>query len=152
MEAKALLDMQNIISEQLIIDFGYHEEIFNAYRVQHNHLEKIWISGVKLPYLPESIGNLKHLRTLDLSGGGIDFLPTSFGNLKNLKVLDLSGCNLTTLPKSFENLQKLQKLYLRGNCFDSTPKLIFKLKSLKYFDVYDIDQLDFPAYNKKREK
>jgi len=146
LEAKALLDLQNIISIQLIIDHGYHEEIFHAYRIKSNHVDKLWLPGIKLLYLPESIGNMQFLKTLNLSGCGLNFLPISIGNLKNLKTLDIRGCNLSSLPESFEKLQNLEKLYIRGNCFDLVPRGIGKLKSLKYFDVIDEDLIDYPPF------
>ncbi len=145
-EAKALLDLQNIISIQLIIDHGYHEEIFHAYRIKSNHVDKLWLPGIKLLYLPESIGNMQFLKTLNLSGCGLNFLPISIGNLKNLKTLDIRGCNLSSLPESFEKLKNLEKLYIRGNCFDLVPRGIAKLKSLKYFDVIDEDLIDYPPF------
>ena len=148
LEAKALQDLQDILSEQLIIDYGYHEEIFHAYKDKNNHVIELWIPTISLTNLPDSIGNLKFLKTLNLNGCGLKYLPESIGNLKNLKILDLSGCNLTTLPESFVNLQNLEKLYIRGNCFISVPDSIGKLKSLKYFDVYDIDLMDYPPFRK----
>jgi Leucine-rich repeat (LRR) protein len=145
-EAITLKELQDIIPEQLIIDYGYHDEIFHSYKVKKNHLVGLWLPDLKSTKVPESVGNLKFLKSLDLSGWEISSLPESIGNLTSLKSLNLSDCNLVSLPESFLKLQNLEELYIRGNLFESTPKLISKLKSLNYLDVYDIDLIDIPPF------
>ena len=148
-EAKALRDIQNILSERLIIDYGYHDEIFHAYKVKNNHIVKLWLSYSNISYLPESIGNLRFLKKLHLSHSNLTHLPESVGNLKFLKILDLTQCNLTSLPESFDKLQNLEKLYIYNNYFTSIPGSISKIKLLKYLDVYDDDLYGHPIFRKK---
>ena len=148
-EAIALQEIQNIVSEQLIFDCGYHEEIFHAYKVKKNHIVKLWLSYSKISKLPESIGNLKFLKELYLSHCNLTFLPESIGNLKLLKILDLTYCDLTSLPQSFKKLQNLEKLYIYNNYFTSMPESIRNIKSLKYLDIYDEDFPEIPHFRKK---
>ena len=148
-EAKVLQEIQDKMSEQLIIDYGYDEEIFHAYKIKNNHVVKLWLSYSKIIDLPDSIGNLKFLKELHLRHCNVKFLPESIGNLKSLKILDLTQCSLSSLPKSFEDLQNLEKLYIYNNFFASIPESIRHIKNLKFIDIYDKDFPEIPFSRKK---
>ncbi len=148
-EAKALQEIQYKISKQLIIDYGYDEEIFHAYKIKNNHVVKLWLSYSKITNIPDSIGNLKFLKELHLRHCNVKFLPESIGNLKSLKILDLTQCSLSSLPKSFKELQNLEKLYIYNNLFDSIPESIRHIKNLKFIDIYDEDFPEILFFRKK---
>ncbi len=113
-EAKVLQEIQDKISEQLIIDYGYDEEIFHAYKIKNNHVVKLWLSYSKIIDLPDSIGNFKFLKELHLRHCNVKFLPESIGNLKSLKILDLTQCSLSSLPKSINSPLTLTAVVFRS--------------------------------------
>ncbi len=114
-EAQALKDLQALIYEQLIIDYGYHDEMFNAYKVKNNHVVRLWLGYSNISYLPESIGNLVYLNALDLTHCNLTSLPDTIGNLNLLERLDLFDNKLTSLPESTNNLKSLKFLDIGGN-------------------------------------
>jgi len=114
-EAKAIKDIQDLMSEQLIFDHGYHDEMFHAYKVKNNHVVRLWLGYSNISYLPESIGNLHFLKELDLTHCNLSALPEAIGNLKNLIELELFDNRLRSLPESISNLNSLKHLYTGRN-------------------------------------
>ena len=99
-------------------------------------LQKLTVDD-KIPFLPESIGNLSNLTDLDLSNNRQSILPESIGNLSNLTDLDLSNNRLQFLPSSIVNLKKLKNLDLRSNCLTTLPEAIGQLTSLKELEIWN---------------
>ena len=90
------------VKEKLINLTGlkiYREVIINHWNAMSYLLKR------RIPYLPESIGNLTNLTRLDLSLNGLTSLPESIGNLTNLTDLMLNG---NTLPQS--EIERVQRL------------------------------------------
>ncbi len=119
------------------------------------------LSDMKIPSLPESIGDFEILEYLDLGNNLLHSLPRSIGNLKNLIDLDLRKnkrleylpdsicqlsklkslnvyqCNLSALPNNIGNLGSLEWLRAPGNHLTSLPEGLGNLTNLERLDIED---------------
>ncbi len=140
-EAKALKNIQSLMPEQLILDYGYHDEMFHAYEVKNNHVVRLWLGYSNISHLPESIGDLIFLKELDLTHCNLSSLPESIGNLQNLIELELFGNKLKSLPESIKNLNSLKCLNAGGNP-SLIPSLIMNPYNFPSKVVFN-DELEF---------
>lgn len=119
------------------------------------------LSDMKIPSLPESIGDFEMLEYLDLGNNLLTSLPSSIGNLKNLikldirrnkrleslpescgrltslKTINLYQCNLSALPENIGNLRSLEWLRVSGNNLTSLPNSLGNLVNLERLDIED---------------
>ncbi|TYG96254.1 hypothetical protein ES288_A11G334500v1, partial [Gossypium darwinii] len=100
-----------------------------------------------LVYLPDSLYKLKSLKRFYLEGcSRLEIFPEILETMEMLRELDLSGTALKELPSSIDNLIGLEVLRL-NNCKNLVylPNNLYKLKSLKRFDLNDhgyVEELD----------
>ncbi|KAM0034912.1 putative virus X resistance protein-like, coiled-coil [Helianthus debilis subsp. tardiflorus] len=88
------------------INEGSIKQIFN-----HVYLRVLYLAGIQLKTLPESICKLKHLKYLNLSRSSIQVLHESIIYLQNLQVLLLYRCKfLHKLPKGLRYMRNLEHL------------------------------------------
>ncbi|KAJ0735445.1 putative virus X resistance protein-like, coiled-coil [Helianthus annuus] len=91
--------------------FGDKYECSNTQLFNHMYMRVLYLSGIKLITLPESICKLKHLKYLNLSYSSIAYLPESIVYLQNLQVLILRSCRkLYCLPKGLRYMTNLERL------------------------------------------
>ncbi|KAJ9559160.1 hypothetical protein OSB04_013774 [Centaurea solstitialis] len=82
---------------------------------KHVYLRVLYLDGIRVWTLPESICKLKHLRYLSLCGSGIRSLPESIIYLQNLQVLLVRGClELRKLPEGMRYMKNLRCLDNQG--------------------------------------
>jgi Leucine-rich repeat (LRR) protein len=75
-----------------------------------NKNNNLYLVGLALTSLPESLSKLTSLQSLDLSKNQLTSLPEWLGKLTSLQSLDLSHNPLTSLPESLSKLTSLQTL------------------------------------------
>ncbi len=102
-----------------------------VFTVKNQDLTGVGLSKRSLPFLPESIGNLKSLKKLILDDNKLTRLPKSIGNLKSLEILILEHNQLISLPESIGELTSLKILDLRYNEFTTLPESLGELTSLE---------------------
>src|SRR5688572_20579875 len=78
-------------------------------------VDALYLNGLLLTKLPESLWRLTHLTTLNLYRNRLTELPESVAKLKQLRELDLYGNQLTDLPSSLSQPEYLNRLALGGN-------------------------------------
>jgi GTPase SAR1 family protein len=93
------------------------------------------LSGIRLPELPESLGQLTQLQSLNLSSNQLMALPESLGQLTQLQSLDLHSNQLTALPKSLGQLTQLQSLNLFYNKLTALPESLGQLTLLQKLEL-----------------
>ena len=94
---------------------------------QQNHLEeaerriaacaaareqRLDLSPLELPFLPESIRALRWLIELQISSSQITELPAWFGELSILETLGMEGCPVIDLPHGFNQSNSLRTIFL----------------------------------------
>ena len=73
------------------------------------------LSNTQLPYLPASVGRLKHLHTLGLQGNALTTLPSTLSFCSSLHTLDIQNNNFSILPAVILHIKSLQTLQRHGN-------------------------------------
>ncbi|KAJ0811057.1 putative virus X resistance protein-like, coiled-coil [Helianthus annuus] len=124
-------------------------QIFN-----HVQLRVLYLCGVDMNTLPESVCKLKHLRYLNLSHSRIKFLCESIIYLQNLQMLLLKKCGaLEKLPRGLRCLRNLQRLDITG-CYSLShlPRGIKELSSLRTLSFFPLHKSIFPFLNKSVAK
>lgn len=105
----AWADKNNIPQDKLPRDT---EELCN--------LDALYLNGLGLIDLPDSIGNLSQLKELYVYSNQLTHLPDWIGNLSQLTTLDVHTNQLTHLPDSIGNLTNLKELRVTDNPFAET--------------------------------
>jgi Leucine-rich repeat (LRR) protein len=106
------------------------------------------LSKLGLTSLPESIGEM----TLYLSGNRLPSVPESFDKVTSLEELDLSDNQLTSLPDGLGKLTKLKALYLSGNRLSNLPESLGKVTSMEELDLSDNQLTSLPDWLGKLTK
>lgn len=107
------------------------ERIQEAISTQATFLD---LGNLKLPRVPESIGQLAQLQRLNLSFNQLNALPDSISQLTQLQYLDIIGNQLSGLPEFMGLLTQLRHLHIRGNQLSTLPDTIGQLAQLR--DLY----------------
>ncbi|MFS7909235.1 putative leucine-rich repeat domain superfamily [Helianthus anomalus] len=118
------------------------------------HLRVLYLRGVNLIALPESICKLKHLRYLNLSRSSIEVLCESIIYLQNLQMLLLNDCKrLEKLPRGLRYLRNLQRLDIT-DCISLShlPRGIKELSSLRTLSMFPLNKSVYPFLNKSVAK
>ena len=115
--------------------------MFYAYKVNNNHVVRLWLGYSKISHLPESIGNLNFLKELDLTNCNLKSLPESIGKLQYLEEFYLFDNKLKSLPGSISNLKSLRNMFVKGNP-SLIPSLIMNPYNLPII-IEDGDDLGF---------
>lgn len=108
------------------------ETILDCYE---NKRAKLYLLGLSLKSLPDSIGELKSLETLIVSFNELESIPESIGELKALTRFELCDNKLESLPELIGRLEALTILRVSSNKLESIPESIGRLKALTRFDV-----------------
>ncbi|MFS7909241.1 putative virus X resistance protein-like, coiled-coil [Helianthus anomalus] len=112
-------------------------QIFN-----HVQLRVLYLRGVDMNTLPESVFKLKHLRYLNLLHSSIKVLCESIIYLQNLQMLLLKNCRrLEKLPRGLRYMRNLQRLDITG-CYSLVhlPRGIKELSSLRTLSVFPLNK------------
>ncbi|KAI7737943.1 hypothetical protein M8C21_015136 [Ambrosia artemisiifolia] len=108
-------DLGKLTSLRSIFMFNEEYECSIKQNFNHEYLRVLYLCGIGLKTLPESICKLKHLKDLNLSNSRIEVLPESIIYLQNLQVLLLHSCRYVhKLPEGLRYLGNLQCLDIRG--------------------------------------
>ncbi|KAF3659209.1 putative oxidation resistance protein 1-like isoform X1 [Capsicum annuum] len=95
-----------------------------------SRLRLLHLGHLKIEFLPQSLGGLKHLRYLCISTWSIATLPNSITKLHNLQVLKCHS--LTHIPRGLWQLKSLIHLDLDGcSSLEDMPPGIGQLTSLR---------------------
>ncbi|MBD3352511.1 MAG: hypothetical protein GF364_13565 [Candidatus Lokiarchaeota archaeon] len=147
-ELQAIEDIEKIIEKKIPkIDLSTKSEIKGwelGYMVRDNHIVNLGLGSCGLYKLPKSIGHLKFLERLWVSGNTIKYVPDSFKNLENLRILHMRYNNLTLLPNWSGDLLKLEVVYLSHNKLNSLPESVGNLSSLKELYLNDNNIMKLP--------
>ncbi|KAJ0962550.1 hypothetical protein J5N97_027672 [Dioscorea zingiberensis] len=129
---RTLLLLCNSESE-FTLDHGVLHSLLN----KSKRLRTLYLVGLRIDKLPDSIGDLKHLRFLELYGSTVKTLPKSFHRLYHLLYLDLSGCKFDSVPKGLSELVNLRHLEADGTTLSMIRNLgrLTALQELKEFHV-----------------
>nr|POE74252.1 putative disease resistance protein [Quercus suber] len=121
---------------------SYH--IINQLLPGLQNLRVLSLSGYRIVYLPDTIGDLKHLRYLDLSRTQLKSLPASVSTLYNLQTLLLENCSsLKFLPPDFGKLFNLRHLNIFGsNLLEGMPLSIGNLTRLQTLSNFVVGKAD----------
>lgn len=89
-------------------------------------LERLWLYGNKISYLPKDIDKLENLEFLQLEQNNLKSLPPKLFELENLTHLDLKDNKITMIPKEITKLEYLEYLNLAGNPIKHPPPEIIR--------------------------
>ncbi|KAJ9559299.1 hypothetical protein OSB04_013913 [Centaurea solstitialis] len=109
---------------------------------KHVYLRVLYLDGIHVSTLPESICKLKHLRYLSLCDSRIEYLPESIIYLQNLQVLRLRWCtNLRKLPEGMRYMKNLRCLDNEEcNTLDHMPVGIKELRCLRRLGLFVVGE------------
>lgn len=91
------LDLYWNSREMILPDFIYNM----------TQLERLFLTGMKIPMLSNKLGLLVNLTTLNIHKCGLLELPESVGQLVRLETLNIAENKLRAIPRSITNLSKL---------------------------------------------
>jgi len=147
---------ENIIS--VVIDGKNATNVESILMEMENlkHLTTLVVTGSKLSYIPDNIGNIKQLENLNLASNKIKSgIPSSIGDIESLRILNLSNNNITgTIPSNFKKLKKLTYLNLSNNDLEGyIPIDLIEMSSIEELYLENNEHLDgyvppFPAVTK----
>uniref|UniRef100_A0A1D1Y4B1 Putative disease resistance RPP13-like protein 1 n=1 Tax=Anthurium amnicola TaxID=1678845 RepID=A0A1D1Y4B1_9ARAE len=103
-----------------------------------------WYSRYKLKHLNDELTRMKHLRVLDLTGTDVPYLPDSVGCLKHLRYLAV--LNIMEMPEWVGTLFHLQTLdfVALGSNLRCSPNSITQLLNLRHLTCH-CGNLGLPA-------
>ncbi|KAJ0735487.1 putative virus X resistance protein-like, coiled-coil [Helianthus annuus] len=143
-------DLKKLTSLRSVFMFGedYKGNISQIF--SHMHLRVLYLRGVDMDTLPESVCKLKHLRYLNLSYSSIKVLCESIIHLQNLQMLLLKYCrSLEKLPRGLRYMRNLQRLDItRCTSLIHLPRGIKELSSLRTLPLFRLKKNVFPFLKK----
>jgi internalin A len=95
----------------------------------------LFLDGLELKALPESLSRLTQLRHLIVAGNQLTALPVWLGQLKQLEYLNVSSNQLTGLPDWLGRLKRLQSLNVSFNRLTSLPEALGQLTQLQSLGI-----------------
>ena len=116
-------------------DEDYQEAERRIEQARFSGDSELYLKGLGLTALPESLSQLQQLQLLFVSGNELTALPESLSQLQQLQNLDVSDNQLTALPESLSQLQQLQELDVSGNQLIDLPASLGNLERLKELDL-----------------
>ncbi len=102
-----------------------------GFRIGGGHITHLWLTGMQLPELPPSLGNLRSLQELVLKSNLLSHIPDWLCGLEKLIVLDVDNNHLENLPPAISNLKNLKELFLRDNYLENLPESLGAMGSLE---------------------
>ncbi|MBS4165690.1 hypothetical protein NEOC65_000755 [Neochlamydia sp. AcF65] len=97
-------------------------ELFRDWIENHGkNIERLYLRGIDLSFLPPEIGQLSQLQALYLNNNPLTTLPAEIGQLSQLKELYLNDNYLTALPTEIGQFSQLEVLYLNNNHLTALP-------------------------------
>ncbi|MBN9523412.1 leucine-rich repeat domain-containing protein [bacterium] len=96
---------------------------------------ELFLRGLGLTELPESLGQLTQLQELYIGQNQLTGLPEALGRLPMLRHLDLHQNRLTGLPEALGGLTQLRELYLSQNQLTGLPEALGGLAQLHGLDL-----------------
>jgi Leucine-rich repeat (LRR) protein len=97
----------------------------------------LYLDGVGITKIPNSINELSNLTFLSLLYNDITNIPDELCSLKNLKTLSLSYNNISALPECIGSMSNLSNLYLSNNPITNLPDSIINLDKLQELNLKD---------------
>ncbi|KAK9058874.1 hypothetical protein SSX86_023718 [Deinandra increscens subsp. villosa] len=125
-------DLEKLTSLRSIFMYGKMNEGSISQIFNHAYLRVLYLHGIRLKTLPESVYKLKHLKYLNVSHSGIEVISDSIICLQNLQALVLCSCQmLRELPESVCELKQLKYLDLSHSSIESLPESFIHLQNLQ---------------------
>jgi Leucine-rich repeat (LRR) protein len=114
-------------------------EVDNIFDFININEEKIDLSGLKLPKLPNELNKLKNTTDINANEVGLTEIPSTIGDMDNLEFLLLRGNKIKSLPDTIGKLKKLNVLNLKDNQLTSLPNSITNLDEENGGELYKIN-------------
>ena len=111
------------------------DSLFNVLINNKEKLHNLYLNGVGITNIPESIGQLSNLILLSLIYNKIENLPNEICDLKKLQILSLSNNEITNLPQRIGVLVNLNWIDLNENPIENLPDSITNLKNLEKLNL-----------------
>lgn len=86
------------------------------------HGMEVDLSDLKLPFMPESLRDLKWIKKLDITSCELNELPDWFGELSNLSTLNMNGCDIIDFPDGFNAAKSIKSIFLSEESAWHLPK------------------------------
>ena len=105
----------------------------------------LYLHGMQLHTLPESLGDLDSLGNLQIQENQIPAIPRSIGSCKFLQYLSAYNNLIHELPEEITECKNLVLLYLFGNRFAKWPEILSELPKLESINLADNHLIEVPA-------
>ena len=131
------------LCRKLRLDYNDHCRI-TVIPPELSALRLLSIKGCKMPYLPDTISNMRRISQFCLQENVLETLPDTFTKLRSLTLLDLSNNRLYEIPKGFSGMQNIKTLLLEGNNIEIVPPGLSQMSVLQVLDLSKNRIIDFP--------
>lgn len=130
-ELKTIKELNKLIGEEIPILKLKKETRNFGLIIEDNHIKQLFLVGLGLNSIPNSIINLKFMERLRLGKNNYKTIPKAILKLTNLKELAIESNEISSIPDDISNLKSLEKLVLYKNKLKDLPELIGELRSLE---------------------
>lgn len=112
-------------------------------------LRLVFFKDVDQFKIVKSISKFQNLKYLSITGYKLSFLPDEIGNLSNLEEIDLRGNKFDKIPFVLSKLPNLKTILLSQNCIKYPPDSGFSLKKLVRLDLCNnnLGNLSYQNFN-----